>query len=153
MKDNRLKHIQFAGVDMQIPENWIYETEEFKEDDGSRSYGLSMSARGRDVRCINLSWGPIPEGTNAYTEACATYEQVVNEEDLEVNNETIISFEFMKQEAHGFNVYSEDNLPCFFFCVEMPSAAGNLLLTVLLCGANNDELQGLLNLVEKHLSI
>ena len=153
MSNIALKQIHFEGITMQIPEVWDYETEEYQEEDGTKSYSLSVSAKGKDVRTIDISWGIIPEGSDAYQEACATYEEVVGEEDLEVNDEPIICFEFQKKEAHGFNVYTEDGLPCFFFCIDIPSKGKNHLLTILVSAVNNEELQSLIDFVEEYLSV
>ena len=153
MSEIALKQIHFSGITMQIPEIWKYETEEYNEEDGTKSYSMSISAKGRDVRSLDISWGIIPEGSDSYNEACATYEQVVGEEDLSVNDEPIICFEFQKREAHGFNVYTEDGLPCFFFCVDIPSMGKNHLLTVLACAINNEELQSLIDFVEEYLQV
>ena len=35
--DVALKQIHFAGITMQIPEIWNYETEEYNEEDGTKS--------------------------------------------------------------------------------------------------------------------
>jgi hypothetical protein len=153
MSNIALKQIHFEGITMQIPEVWDYETEEYQEEDGTKSYSLSVSAKGKDVRTIDISWGIIPEGSDAYQEACATYEEVVGEDDLEVNDEPIVCFEFQKKEAHGFNVYTEDGLPCFFFCIDIPSKGKNHLLTVLVSAVNNEELQSLIDFVEEYLSV
>lgn len=153
MSNIPLKQIHFNGVTMQIPQVWNYETEEYNEEDGTQSYSLSISANGRDVRSIDISWGIIPDGSDAYNEACATYEEVVGEEDLSVNDEPIICFEFQKKEAHGFNVYTEDGLPCFFFCCDIPSEGRKRLLTVLISAPDNNELQNLVDFVEEYLSI
>ena len=153
MSNIALKQIHFEGITMQIPEVWDYETEEYQEEDGTKSYSMSVSAKGKDVRSIDISWGIIPEGSDAYQEACATYEEVVGEEDLEVNDEPIVCFEFQKKEAHGFNVYTEDGLPCFFFCLDIPSKGKNHLLTVLVSAVNNEELQSLIDFVEEYLSV
>ena len=153
MSNISLKQIHFEGITMQIPEVWDYETEEYQEEDGTKSYSLSVSAKGKDVRTIDISWGIIPEGSDAYQEACATYEEVVGEDDLEVNDEPIVCFEFQKKEAHGFNVYTEDGLPCFFFCIDIPSKGKNHLLTVLVSAVNNEELQSLIDFVEEYLSV
>ena len=40
---------------MQIPEIWNFETEEYKEEDGTTSYSLSISAKGKDIRSIDIS--------------------------------------------------------------------------------------------------
>ena len=138
---------------MQIPEVWTYETEEYSETDGTTSYSLNISANGKDIRSIDISWGIIPDGSSAYNEACSTYEEVVGEEDLSVNDEPIICFEFQKKEAHGFNVYTDEGFPCFFYCVEVPSDGQKRLVTVLLCAPNNEELQNLVDFVEEYLVI
>jgi len=153
MSDIALKQVHFEGITMQIPEVWDYETEVYDEADGTKSYSLSISAKGKDIRSIDISWGVIPEGSDAYTEACATYEDVVEEEDLDANDEPIICFEFQKREAYGFNVYTEEGCPCFFFCVSIPSKGSNNLLTVLCSAVNNEELQSLIDFVEEYLSV
>ena len=61
MSNIALKQIHFEGITMQIPEVWDYETEEYQEEDGTKSYSLSVSAKGKDVRTIDISWGIIPE--------------------------------------------------------------------------------------------
>lgn len=153
MSNIALKQIHFAGITMQVPEIWEAETEEYNEEDGTKSYSLSISAKGNDVRSIDISWGVIPEGSDAYTEACATYEEVVMEEDLSSDEEPILCFEFQKREAYGFNVWTDDGLPCFFFCVGIPDKGDNHLLTVLVSAPDNDKLQDLINFVEEYLSV
>lgn len=153
MEKTALRQVHYEGITMQIPQVWSYETEEYNEEDGTRSYSLAISAKGKDVRSIDISWGIIPEGSDAYNEACATYEEVVGTEDLGVDDEPIVCFEFQKREAHGFNVYTEDGLPCFFFCIDRPSKGRNHLLTVLVCASNNEELQNLIDFVEEYLQI
>ena len=148
-----LKEIKFSGITLQVPDQWRHKTEEFKDEDGTKSYGIAVSGRGRDVRSINLSWGEMPEGTNAYTEACITYEQVVGEVDLSETEDVIMSFGFQGHEAHGFNVYSENSIPCFFFCQDTPSKGKNHLLTVLVSAPNHEELQNLIDFVEEYLKV
>lgn len=153
MKNVSLKQVHFAGITMQIPEIWDVETEEYNEEDGTKSYSMSINARGRDVRSINISCGVIPEGSDAYLEACRTYEEVVDEDDLLSDDEPILCFEFQKREAHGFNVWTDEGLPCFFFCMDIPQKGKNQLLTVLVSAANNEELQSLLDFVEEYLEV
>lgn len=153
MKDIALKQVHFAGITMQVPEIWEVGTEEFKEEDGTMSYSMSINAKGKDIRSIDISRGTIPEGSDAYNEACATYEEVVNEEDMQTDDEPIICFEFQKREAYGFNVWTEDGIPCFFFCMGLPSEGSNQLLTVLISAISNDELKSLMDFVEEYLSI
>ena len=138
---------------MQVPEIWDVEKEEFNEEDGTMSYSLSINARGKDRRSIDISWGIIPEGSASYLEACRTYEEVVFEDDLSADEEPILCFEFQKRAAHGFNVWTDDGMPCFFFCMDIPSKGKNHLLTVLISAADNEQLQDLLDFTEEYLSV
>lgn len=153
MKNIALKQVHYKGITMQIPEIWETETEEFDEADGTKSYSLSISASGNDVRSADISWGIMPEDTDAYAEACAAYEDVVLEEDLTADDEPIICFEFQGHEAYGFNVYTDDGLPCFFFCTCIPSKGKDHLLTVLVSAMNNEELQDLIEFTEEYLTV
>ena len=148
-----LKQIHFGGITVQVPEIWNAETEEYIESDGVKSYGISISAPGNDVRSLDISFGPMPEGSDAYAEACGTYEEVVNEEDLTANDEPIICFGFKDYKAYGFNVWTDDGLPCFFFCTEVPAGDNTCLLTVLVSAPNNDELQSLIEFAEEYISV
>ena len=65
MKNISLKQVHYEGITIQIPEIWNVETEEFDEADGTKSYSLSISASGRDVRSIDISVGAIPEASDA----------------------------------------------------------------------------------------
>ena len=153
MKKVALKQVHYEGITMQVPEIWDVETESYDEADGSKSYSLSINAKGKDVRSIDISWGVIPEGSDAYLEACRTYEDVMNEEDIDANEEPILCFEYLKRQAYGFNVWTDDGLPCFFFCIEIPSKGQNNLLTVLLSAASNEELESLMDFVEEYLNV
>ena len=148
-----LKQIHFGGITVQVPEIWNAETEEYIESDGVKSYGISISAPGNDVRSLDISFGPMPEGSDAYAEACGTYEEVVDEEDLTANDEPIICFGFKDFKAYGFNVWTDDGLPCFFFCTEVPAGDNTCLLTVLASAPNNDELQSLIEFAEEYISV
>ena len=148
-----LKQVHFAGITMQMPEIWNYETEEYNEEDGTKSYSMSISAKGKDIRSIDISIGVIPEGSDAYIEASRTYEDVMSEEEISNNDEPIVCFEFQKREAYGFNVWTDDGIPCFFFCVGIPDKGKNNLLTVLVSAPDNEELQNLINFVEEYLSV
>lgn len=123
MEQVSLKQISYGGVTMLVPEIWEVETEELQEFDGQKSYSIDITAGGKDVRSIDISFGPLPEGSDAYAEACGTYEEVVGEDGLEANDEPILCFDFKGKEAHGFSLTTDDNLPCFFFCVEFPQSS------------------------------
>ena len=153
MRKISLKQSHFGGITVQDTEIWKAETEEYIESDGVKSYGISISAPGNDVRSLDISIGPMPEGSDAYAEACGTYEEVVNEEDLTANDEPIICFGFKDYKAYGFNVWTDDGLPCFFFCTEVPAGDSTCLLTVLASAPNNDELQSLIEFAEEYISV
>lgn len=153
MKDTSLKTIRYEGIQINVPGSWLSETETYEEADGSTSYSLNLSGRGRDVRCINISVGMIPEGSDAHIEASRAYADVVCEEDLSINEEPIICFEFQQRKAYGFNIWTEDGLPCFFFCIDIPDKGKNSLLTVLICASDNKEMEGLMTLVEESLEV
>ncbi len=144
------RQVHFNGISIQIPDKWDYETAEYNEDDGTRSYSVSISAKGKG---IDISWGTIPEGSDAYNEACATYEEVVLEDDLSADEDPVLCFEFQKREAFGFNVWTDDGKPCFFFCTDIPAKGANQLLTVLVSARKNEDLQELIDFVENNLSI
>jgi hypothetical protein len=62
-------------------------------------------------------------------------------------------FEFQKYKAYGFNVWTDDGLPCFFFCMDVNAKNGSNLVTVLLSARNNEELESLMDFVEEYLTI
>ena len=147
MKSIALRQVHHGGITIQVPEIWEVETETYQEENGDESYEIDINAQGKDVRSINISFGPMPEGSDAYAEACGTYEEVMNEDELDAAEEPILCFEFKKAEAYGFSLRADDGLPCFFFC----AGVGSDLLTVLVCAPDNDELQSLIDFVEEYL--
>ena len=148
-----LKQVYFSGMTIQVPEIWHVDTEEIQEADGQKSGAISINGTGNDLRSIDLSYGPMPEGSDAYAEACGTYEEIMGDDDLEVNDEPIVCFQFQESEAYGFNVYTDDGLPCFFFCMDVKKAEKTNLLTVLVSAVENEELQNLIDFVEEYLSV
>ena len=153
MNNISLKQVYFGGVTIQVPEIWDADTEEILEEDGQKSYTISINATGNDVRSVDISYGPMPEESDAYIEACGTYEDVMAEEDIAADDEPIICFQFQDYKAYGFNLWTDDGLPCFFFCVGIPDKGDNHLLTVLVSAPDNDKLQDLINFVEEYLSV
>lgn len=148
-----LKQIYYGGITIQVPKIWDVETEEMVEEDGSRFSSLSITANGNDIRSIDISYGPMPDGSDAYAEACGTYEEVMQEEDMEVDDEPIICFGFQEFKAYGFNVRTDDGLPCFFFCMDVPFKEKGGLLTILVSAGSNEEMQGLIDYVEEYISL
>ena len=153
MKKVALKQVHHEGITIQIPEIWNFEKEVYDEADGTKSYSLSISAAGRDVRGIDISIGMIPEGSDAYVEASRTYEEVMSEEDLQNNEEPILCFQFQEYKAYGFNVWTDDGLPCFFFCIDVMSKGEAKLVTVLVSAKDNDELEDMMAYVEEYLNV
>ena len=153
MKNIALRQVYYGGVTIQVPEIWEVETEEMLEEDGQKSYSIAVAATGKDVRSIDISFGPMPEGSDAYAEACGTYEEIMEEGDIQANDEPILCFEFQGRKAYGFSMTTDNALPCFFFCADVPAGNRTDLLTVLLCAADNDDLQSLLEFVEEYISI
>lgn len=95
----------------------------------------------------------MPADSDAYAEACGTYEDVTAEEDIEANDEPILCFQFKNYKAYGFSMNTDDGLPCFFFCIDIHAGNSVNLLTVLICAANNEDIQSLLDFVEEYLEI
>ena len=148
-----LKQVYFGGVTVQVPEIWEVETEEMVEADGQKSYSIAIEAAGNDVRSIDISYGAMPEGSDAYAEACGTYEEIVEEDGIQANEEPILCFAFKEYKAYGFSLTTDEGLPCFFFCIDVPSGENTNLLTVLLCAADNDDMQSLLEFTEEYLTL
>ena len=153
MDNIALKQVNYEGITMQVPQKWEVNTEAYDEEDGTKSYTMSINAKGRDARSVNISWGTVPEGYDAYNGACATYDDVVGEEDLSVNDEPILCFEFQGKKAYGFSAWADGDMPCFFFCQDIPSEDKKKLLTVLMCAANNEDLESLMDFVEENLAV
>lgn len=153
MENIALKQVYFGGVTVQVPEIWEVETEEMVEADGQKSYSIAIEAAGNDVRSIDISYGAMPEGSDAYAEACGTYEEIMEEDGLQANEEPILCFAFKEYKAYGFSLTTDEGLPCFFFCIDVPSGEKTDLLTVLLCAADNDDMQSLLEFTEEYLTL
>ena len=77
MEQVALKQISFGGISLQIPEVWNTITETYTEPDGRECTMIEISAEEGDPRSIIISYGPMPEGSDAILEAGDTFEQVV----------------------------------------------------------------------------
>ena len=95
----------------------------------------------------------MPEGSDAFAEACGTYEEIMEEEDLDANDEPIITFKFKGYDAYGFTLTTDDGLPCFFFCADVKVGGKYKLLTVLSCAANDEELESLVQFVQEYITL
>ena len=65
MKSIALRQVHHGGITIQVPEIWDVETETYQEENGDKSYEIDINAQGNDVRSINISFGPMPEGSDA----------------------------------------------------------------------------------------
>ena len=74
-----LKKIEFGGVALQIPEVWTVVTESYTEPDGRECAMIDISAEEGDPRSIVISYGPMPEGSDAFMEASDTYYELIGD--------------------------------------------------------------------------
>ena len=114
-----LKHISFGGISLQIPEVWNTITESYTEPDGRECSMIEITAEEGDSRSIIISYGPMPEGSDAIMEAGDTYEEVVGEIGPEVEDDPICEYDFLGTTGYGFEVPTEDGLACNFICAEI----------------------------------
>lgn len=143
-----LKQIFFGGITLQIPEIWTAETEMYDEPDGRQCACIDVSAQGNDLRSIIISYGPMPEGSDALMEASGTYDEIMEGND----EEAIYSFEFKGYEAYGFDFIPEDGQICSFICSGIEGKDGCRLLTVMATARNEEELESLLAFTEEYIS-
>mgnify|MGYP003457842151 CR=1 FL=1 len=59
----------YGGVTLMVPEIWNVETETYTEPDGRECAMIDISAVEGDPRSIVISYGPMPEGSDALMEA------------------------------------------------------------------------------------
>ena len=105
-----LKHISFGGISLQIPEVWNTITESYTEPDGRECSMIEITAEEGDPRSIIISYGPMPEGSDAILEAGDTYEQVVGEIGPNVEDDPLCEYDFLGTTGYGFEVPTEDGL-------------------------------------------
>ena len=98
-----------------------------------------------------ISYGPMPEGSDALMEVNGTFEEFAEDVDTE-NDEPIYTCEFKDQEAYGFDFKTEDGAACSFLCIGVEKANETKLLTVLTSASDNEELENLMAFVEEYIS-
>lgn len=154
MSEVLLKTICFGGVSLQIPEIWSVTTESYTEPDGRECAMIDISANDGDPRSIVISYGPMPEGSDAIMEAGDTYEELIGEIGPAVEDDPICEYDFLGTIGFGFDVPTEDNLACNFICAEIGSDSPERshLFTILTTAKSYEEIDDLLDLVEQHLS-
>ena len=153
-----LKQISFSGISLQIPEVWNTITETYTEPDGRECTMIEISAEEGDPRSIIISYGPMPEGSDALMEAGGTYEEIIGEISPELEEDPICEYDFLGTTGFGFEVPTEDNLACNFICVatgspeQIEAGADYNLFTILTTGRTFEEIDELLDLVEQSIS-
>lgn len=147
MSDIALKEIKFMGVSLQVPEIWDVETEKYVEPDGRECAMIDITATEGDPRSIVLSYGPMPDGSDALMEAAGTFEDLMEGYASESDEDPICEYDFLGKTAFGFEFPTEDSLACNFICVEVNSN----LLTVLTTARAYEEIDDLLDLIEEKI--
>ena len=142
-----LKPVNFGGVSLQVPEIWTITTEKYTEPDGRECAMIDITANEGDPRSIVISYGPMPEGSDAFLEASDTYEELISENGGG-EDDPICEYDFLGTVGFGFEVPTEDELACNFICAEI----GGKLFTILTTAKSYEEIDELLDLVEQEIS-
>lgn len=142
-----LKPLTFGGISLQVPEIWTVTTETYTEPDGRECAMIDITAVEGDPRSIVISYGPMPEGSDAFMEASDTYEELIGENGGG-EDDPICEYDFLGTLGFGFEVPTEDELACNFICAEI----GGKLFTILTTAKSYEEIDELLDLVEQEIS-
>ena len=153
MSKIELKAINFGGLALQVPEVWDVKTETYTEPDGRECAMIEISAVEGDPRSITISYGPMPEGSDAFIEASDTFEGLIGEMGVAVEEDPICEYDFLGTTGFGFEVPTEDNMACNFICAEVgPEIEGRShLFTILTTAKSYEDIDDLLDLVEQHI--
>jgi hypothetical protein len=120
MESINLKKVSCRGIELQVPKIWNTHTETYTEPDGRECSMIEISAVEGDPRSIIISYGPMPEGSDAIMKAGDTYEEVVGEIGPEVEEDPICEYDFLGTTGYGFEVPTEDGLACNFISLRHP---------------------------------
>lgn len=146
-----LKPVNFGGVTLQVPEIWTVTTEKYTEPDGRECAMIDITANEGDPRSIVISYGPMPEGSDAFMEASDTYDELIGENGGG-EDDPICEYDFLGTVGFGFEVPTEDELACNFICAEIAKGGKNQLFTILTTAKTYEEIDELLDLVEQEIS-
>ena len=153
MSEVKLMRVCFGGLELQVPEIWNVETEIYTEPDGRECAMIDISAVAGDPRSVVLSYGPMPEGSDALMEAEDTYADLMGDAAPQTDESQICEY-FLGRTAFGFEVETEDNLACNFICVAVGQEGASeacKLLTVLTTAGSYEDIDDLLDLVEENI--
>lgn len=158
MSQVELRKHEINGLAISMPEIWNVDTEMYTEPDGRECTMIEISAEEGDPRSIIISYGPMPEGSDALMEAGGTYEEIIGEIGPEIDDDPICEYDFLGTTGYGFDVPTEDNLACNFICVEIGSQTERevgvscKLFTILTTAKSYEDIDDLLDLVEQNIS-
>lgn len=150
MEKVALKEIAFGGVTVMMPEIWNVETEMYVEPDGRECAMLDITATEGDPRAIIMSYGPMPEGSDALMEAGGTYDELMGDSESS-SEDPICEYDFLGRTAYGFEFETEDELTCNFICTEVEADGVCKLLTLLTTAPAYEDIDDLLDLVEQSI--
>ena len=154
----RLLSHSFNGGLINLPETYTVKTKQYTESDGRECAMIEISADESDPRSIIISYGPMPEGSDALMEASGTYQDIIGEIGPEVEDSPICEYDFLGTTGFGFEMPTEDNLACNFICVatgsqtQIETGIDCHLFTILTTGRTFEEIDELLDLVEQNIS-
>ena len=148
-----LMRVCYGGVTLEVPEIWNVETETYTEPDGRECAMIDISANDTDPRSIAISYGPMPEGSDALMEAAGTYEELMNESGADTEEDAVCEYDFLGKTAFGFEFPTEDGLACNFICVAVGEDSDSKLLTVLTTAKEFEDIDDLLDLIEEKLNL
>ena len=155
--DVKLMTVSMGGVEIKVPETWSAETNLYVEG-GRECSMIEVSATEGDPRSIIISYGPMPEGSDAILEASGTYKEVVGEIGPEMEDDPICEYNFLGTTGYGFEVPTEDGLACNFICVatgaqaQIETGIDCKLFTILTTGSTFEDIDDLLDLIEQNIS-
>lgn len=157
MKTPELMRVCYGGLTLMVPEVWNVETETYVEPDGRECAMIDISAADGDPRSVVISYGPMPEGSNALIEAEGTYEDLIGEIGPATDEDPICEYDFLGTTGYGFEVPTEDNLACNFICAAIDRSAAQdarcKLFTILTTAQSYEDIDDLLDLIEENLSL
>ena len=101
-----LKQVDYKGISVKVPEIWNVVTESYSEPDGRECAMMDISAVEGDPRSIVISYGPMPEGSDALFEAGGTYDELM--EDLGADSLDTVELVMTFEEKFSVEVPDED---------------------------------------------
>ena len=149
MNKTELMRVCYGGVTLMVPEVWNVETETYTEPDGRECAMIDISAVEGDPRSIMISYGPMPEGSDALMEAGGTFEDLIGEDGLQQDEDPICEYDFLGTTGFGFEVPTEDGLACNFICAEVGETK-SMLFTILTTAKEYEDIDDLLDMANFH---